>query len=101
MGNEKMNGYNGRFIRVNLSQAKVSIEEPPLDYYQRYLGGRGFIVPTLLKEVPGKADPLGEENKLIFALGPLTGCPSRVGPNSVGANRPHWGYGEAGGFWAE
>jgi len=103
MGNEKMNGYNGRFIRVNLSQAKVSIEEPPLDYYQRYLGGRGFIVPTLLKEVPGKADPLGEENKLIFALGPLTGMPfPGSGRNSVGAKSPltgAMGEAEAGGFW--
>ena len=81
-----LNGFNGRILRVNLSDGKFSIEEPPDDYYQRYLGGRGFIAATLLREVPGGIDPLGPENKLIFALGPFTGLPlPGAGRSSVGA----------------
>ncbi len=103
MENRNLFGYNGRILRVNLSDRKISIEEPPVDFYQRYLGGRGFIAPTLLKEIPAKADPLGPENKLVFALGPLTGLTfPGFARNSIGAKSPltsAFGESEAGGFW--
>ena len=98
-----MKGYNGKFLRVNLTDGRISVEEPPESYYRRYLGGRGFIVEKLLTEVPAGADPLGPENKLIFALGPMTGLPiPGSGRNSIGAKSPLTGvFGEAegGGFW--
>ncbi len=98
-----MNGYNGKFLRINLTDGRVSIEEPPEDYYKRYIGGRGFIVEKLLTEVPAGTDPLGPENKLIFSLGPLTGQPvPGSGRNSIGAKSPlNGGFGEseAGGFF--
>lgn len=103
MENKTLLGYGGRILRVDLSNRKVSVEEPPEQYYKRYLGGRGFIAPTLLQEMPAKADPLGPDNKLVFALGPLTGMPfPGSGRNSVGAKSPltsAFGEAEAGGFW--
>ena len=102
-GDPGMFGYNGRILRVNLSDEKVSVEEPPEESYKRYLGGRGFIAPTLLQEVPQGADPYGPENKLVFALGPITGMPlPGSGRNSVGAKSPltgGFGEAEAGGFF--
>ena len=47
-----MNGYNAQIARINLSKGSVSAENPPESFYRNYLGGRGFIVSTLLKEVP-------------------------------------------------
>jgi aldehyde:ferredoxin oxidoreductase len=98
-----MKGYNGRILRVNLTDGKYSVHEPSQSYYQHYLGGRGFIIHTLLTELPKNTDPLGSENKLIFSLGPITGHPiPGSGRNSVGAKSPlTGGYGEseAGGFW--
>jgi aldehyde:ferredoxin oxidoreductase len=98
-----MNGFNERIARINLDTQKVTIESPTEAYYRRYLGGRGFIVHTLLKEVPQKIDPFGPENKIIFALGPITGHPfAGSGRNSVGCKSPlSGGYGEseAGGYW--
>jgi aldehyde:ferredoxin oxidoreductase len=98
-----MFGYNGRLLRVNLNDEKISVEELPEDYYKRYLGGRGFIATTLLQEVPRGADPYGPENRLIFALGPITGMPMPgSGRNSVGAKSPltgGFGEAEAGGFF--
>jgi aldehyde:ferredoxin oxidoreductase len=38
----------------------------------RYLGGRGIGVKILWEETPPRFDPLGEENILVFATGPLT-----------------------------
>jgi aldehyde:ferredoxin oxidoreductase len=98
-----MNGFNGKIARISLDIPKVKIESPAEEYYRRYLGGRGFIVHTLLREVSQKIDPFGPENKVIFALGPLTGHPfAGSGRNSVGCKSPlSGGYGEseAGGYW--
>jgi len=61
------------------------------------------IAYYLLRELPPGADPLGEENVLVFAPGVLTGAPfAGSGRNSVGARSPltgAYGDGEAGGFW--
>jgi len=98
-----VNGYAGKILRVNLSTSSTSIEEPKEDFYRRYLGGTGFISYFLLKEVKEGIDPLGPDNKLIFANGPLTGVPiSGTGRNSVGAKSPltgGQGNAEVGGFW--
>ena len=96
-------GYNGKILRVNLSNNKISTEEPDEVFYRRYFGGRGIISYYLLKELRPGVDPLGPENKLIFAAGPVTGTPViGSGRNSVGAKSPlTGGYGEAevGGHW--
>lgn len=98
-----MKGYNGKILRVNLTAGQISTEQPAEDYFKTYLGGRGFIVHTLLTEVAKGIDALGPENKLIFALGPFTGHPIMgSGRNSVGAKSPlggTYGESEAGGFW--
>ena len=96
-------GYNGKILRVNLSSNDISVEEPDEVFYRRYFGGRGIITYYLLKELKPEVDPLGPENKLVFAAGPVTGTPvAGSGRNSVGAKSPlTGGYGEAevGGFW--
>jgi len=98
-----MNGYNGKILRVNLTNGQISVDEPGEDYYRRYLGGRGFIIEKLLTEMPSGVDSLGPENKLIFALGPMTGHPlPGGGRNSIGAKSPltdAFGESEVGGFW--
>ena len=96
-------GYNGRILRVNLSEKKWTTEEPPEDFYRRYFGGEGLVGYFLLKEVPMGVEPLGPDNKLIFAAGPLTGVPvGGCGRHSVGGKSPltgGFGEAEAGGYW--
>ena len=95
--------FTGKILRVNLSKAKISSENLEETFYRRYFGGRGLIAYYLLKELKPRIDPLGPENKLIFACGPVTGAPvSGSGRNSVGAKSPltgAYGEAEAGGFW--
>lgn len=69
-------GYTGKILRVNLTTQKISTEELSEDIAMQYIGGAGFGIKYLFDEVPGDADPLGEENKLIFAPGPLSGTPA-------------------------
>jgi aldehyde:ferredoxin oxidoreductase len=76
-----------KFIRVNMSEKTIHVEDVPQDYVG--LGGRGLTSVMINAEVPPKCDPLGPENKLIFAPGLLSGTPlmntSRI---SVGAKSP-------------
>ena len=96
-------GYTGKILRVDLGSGKIGVETPDEKFYRTYFGGRALIAYYLLKEVPAGADPLGPDNKLIFAAGPLTGAPfAGSGRNSVGARSPltgAYGDGEAGGFF--
>ncbi len=68
-----MNGYGGTILRVNLTEGKISKEPTPAQLAHDFIGGRGFGVYFLFKEVPKHADPLGPENKLIISTGPLSG----------------------------
>jgi aldehyde:ferredoxin oxidoreductase len=68
-----MNGYGGQILRVNLSNGQISKEPTPPEVARQFIGGRGFGLYFLLKEVPPKADPLGPQNKLIISSGPFSG----------------------------
>ena len=60
-----------KFIRVNMSTKAVSVDDVPQD--NKGLGGRGLTSVMINEEVPPNCDPLGPDNKLIFAPGLLTG----------------------------
>ena len=76
-----------KFLRVDMSEQTVSAEEVPQDYAG--LGGRGLTSIMINNEVAPTCDPLGPENKLIFAPGTLSGTSlintSRI---SIGAKSP-------------
>ncbi len=76
-----------KFLRVNMRDETIAFEDVPPAYAG--LGGRGLTSTLISAEVPPTCDPLGPENKLIFAPGFLTGTPlpntSRL---SIGAKSP-------------
>jgi len=96
-------GYNGKILRVNLSDGSISVEEPDDKFYRRYFGGTGFTGYYLLKELEPGIDPLGPDNKLIFSAGVITGIPCAGSARSgVGSKSPltgGFGDSQAGGFW--
>ena len=69
-----MAGYVGKILRVNLSKRKITNEDISDQMKEKFLGGRGFAVKILWDEVKG-VDPLSEDNKIVFATGPLSGLP--------------------------
>ena len=79
-------GYTGKVLRVNLTDKTYQEEALPADVAQDFIGGAGFTVKYLYDEVPADCDPLGPENKLIYAPGPFTGttipCASRMAINA-------------------
>ncbi|MCT8976728.1 aldehyde ferredoxin oxidoreductase family protein [Clostridium sp. CX1] len=70
-----MSGYNGKVLRVNLSDRTCKVEALDIDKAKKFIGARGLGVKTLIDEVDPKVDPLSKDNKFIIAAGPLTGAP--------------------------
>jgi len=66
-------GNTGKLLRINLSSSKTSVEDLDSKTLSMYLGGKCLGSKLLFDEVPPEADPLGEENRLIFTAGPLQG----------------------------
>lgn len=66
-------GWIGKVLRVNLTAGTCAVEKLNEAWAREYLGGRGLASKYLCEEVDPGVDPLGPENKLIFAAGPLTG----------------------------
>jgi aldehyde:ferredoxin oxidoreductase len=96
-------GYNGTRLIVDLSEGKVSIEEPEESWYRTYLGGMGSVAYHLLKSIEPGTNPLDSGNTLVMSTGVITGAPfSGSGRNAVGAKSPltgAFGEADAGGFW--
>jgi aldehyde:ferredoxin oxidoreductase len=92
-----------KILRVNLNNLTTLVQDLPFETVRQFLGGRAFGAQILLAEVPAGADPLGPENKLVFATGVLTYSKlSGASRFSVLAKSPlTGGYGEAeaGGWW--
>lgn len=76
-----------KFLRVNMKDRAIS-EEQVSDQYIG-LGGRGLTSVMINNEVPATCDPLGPENKLIFATGLLSGTNLiNINRISIGAKSP-------------
>lgn len=80
-----MNGYAGNILRVDLTNRTHEILPLPASLARDFIGGRGFVAKLMWDEIPPGADPLGPENKIIVAPGPLTGA------FLPGAGKLEWG----------
>ena len=60
-------------LRVDLAADAVAAEPLPGDWVRRFVGGKGLAARVLYDELQPGVDPLGPDNVLLFAVGPLTG----------------------------
>ena len=74
-----MNGWTGKYLRVNLTDGTSVVEETPALWARDYIGGRGLAARCLFEWLDPKVDPLSPENILIFATGPLTATNAPTG----------------------
>jgi aldehyde:ferredoxin oxidoreductase len=98
-----MLGYNGKMLRVDLSDRKVQTQDLDEGTLEKYVGGVGIEAEILYKEVTPDVDPLEPESVLMAFTGPFTGT---IVPSSsrhhVVARSPLTGlFGESnvGGSW--
>ena len=92
-----------RILRIDLADGRIWTERLGREFFRKYLGGRNLIAYYLLTEVPDGIDAFDPENRLVFAMGPITGVAlPGAGRHSVGAKSPLtglFGESEAGGYW--
>ena len=68
-----MNGYAEKILYVDLTRERTMEEPFPEEWRRAYIGGRGLGVRILDDLVNPGIDPLGPENVLVFATGPVAG----------------------------
>jgi aldehyde:ferredoxin oxidoreductase len=93
----------GKLLHVDLTTRQTRVEEIPETVLRRHLGGGALACHLLLRDLPPGVEPLGPENKLVFATSIINGL-SLSGTNryTAAAKSPlTGGYGEAeaGGWW--
>jgi aldehyde:ferredoxin oxidoreductase len=66
-------GYAGKFLRLDMTNKKASTVPLTKETARLYLGGNGFGAKILYDELKSGIEPLGPENKFVFAAGPIQG----------------------------
>ena len=72
-------GYAGRVLEIDLATREFAFKPLDEDIARDYIGGKGYGTRLLYDRTEAGVDPLGPDNPLIFAPGPLNGS---VAPQS-------------------
>jgi len=98
-----LHGTTGKLLRVDLTDRKAKSEKLSEETIRRFLGGKCLGAKILYEELEPGTDPLGPDNKLVFAAGPLTGAPfpgnSRYVVMAKSPVTGGWGESHAAGFF--
>jgi aldehyde:ferredoxin oxidoreductase len=90
-----------KILGINLSNKSTREETVTEEDLRKYIGGRGLAAKILFEELKQGIDPLGPENKLIFAVGVLEGSmapgTSRYGVFAKSPQTGVWGEAHAAG----
>ena len=68
-------GYHGQFLRIDPRPGRTGVVRIEPNILRQFLGGVGLATWLVAQETPPGADPLGEDNAIVFALSPLVGTP--------------------------
>ena len=66
-------GYHGYVLDVDLTSGNARRREVPDEFALKYIGGRGYSARITWDNLSPDLDPLGPENTLTIAPGPLNG----------------------------
>lgn len=79
-----------RVLTIDLSKRRSWVDERS-DLFEEHLGGAGVAIRLLEEECPAGADPLGPENPIILAVGPLVGLFPMASKTVAMFKSPHTG----------
>ncbi len=95
-------GY-GKILEVDLSTGEITTRPIEDDFARDYIGGMGFGCKIFYDRIGPDVDPLGPENILVYANGPLTGtqapCAGRTEITTRSPLTGNIGTGNTGGLW--
>ncbi len=70
-----MFGHNGGILKINLGSGQTDREQFDEVFARKYLGGNGLAAKLIYDNVPLDTDPLGPDNAIVVAVGPVTDTP--------------------------
>jgi len=98
-----LGGYMGRVAFVDLSTETVQVESVSESTCREFIGGYGLGVRVMFERQAKQVDPLGPENILGLAAGPLTGTKAPTGGRYMACCKSPltggWGDANAGGYF--
>ncbi len=68
-------GYHGQYLKIDPRPGRSGLMPIDSTVLRQFLGGVGLGTWLVAHETPAGADPLGEDNALVFAFSPLVGTP--------------------------
>ncbi|NYB75131.1 aldehyde ferredoxin oxidoreductase [Sedimentibacter hydroxybenzoicus DSM 7310] len=87
----KVTGWIGNLLRVNLTTGNITVEDSMK--YKDLVGGAGLGYKVIFDEVPQGTKAFDEANKVVIAVGPLTGtaapCSGRTNITSLAPTNPY------------
>jgi aldehyde:ferredoxin oxidoreductase len=96
-------GYMGKVLRVDLTTGMIHDEPLEPEMVEKYIGGTGFGVEYLYREVPPGVEWDDPENRIVMASGPIGGTALAGGGTfSLVTKGPMTNLGvssQANGFW--
>lgn len=66
-------GYQGKILRVDLTNEKITTEPLNKEWAKQFIGGKGLGARYLFEELKPGTDPLSPDNILSIWTGPLVG----------------------------
>ena len=60
-------GYQGKYLRINLTNRTIEEEKINPEWLRKFLGGRGLAARFYYNEIGKDIKPLSSDNKLIFS----------------------------------
>ena len=73
-----MPGSKPKFLRINLSTGEMKTEPVDDQVTMDFIGGRGYGISYLCRELVPNVEPYGEDNKLIVLNGVLAGTAAQA-----------------------
>jgi aldehyde:ferredoxin oxidoreductase len=96
-------GWRERVLDVDLTSGEIQVQSLPREVYVRTIGGIGLAAQLIFDYVPTEAAPLGSDNVLVIAAGPLSGTTwAGTGRVELAARSPLtglWGQASMGGYF--
>lgn len=68
-----MKGFYNRLLFIDVGEKTFTVQPVEDDLLKKCFGGKGLASFLLLAHNPVRVDPLGPDNRLIFATGPVAG----------------------------
>ena len=80
---------NRKIAYIDLDTEEIKLEPLPIEWRQKFIGGRGLDAYLIFKNIPAGCDPLGPDNVVVVSAGLLVGTLASAGARThIAAKSP-------------